>query len=144
MDPAGPGFYIIVAALKATDASHVVTIHTDAGILGTATGDGIADFWPNGGTRYQPGCPIVDPKLMHAGMHYIDLIKDQILLPLIKRFIPFTVTCSHARSCKFYAESLLNETAFIAVPCKSYLYFKLGMCYSKENVVMGFATPTTA
>ncbi|TKC48560.1 hypothetical protein EI555_016241, partial [Monodon monoceros] len=37
--------------------------------------------------------------------------------------------CNHARSHRFYAESILNPDAFIAYPCRSYKSFQAGNCF---------------
>lgn len=50
----------------------------------------------------------------------------------------FTDFCSHHLSWVFYAESLLNETAFMGVK-----YSEMGQPCS-EQVVMGYSTPPTA
>ncbi|XP_006831554.1 PREDICTED: pancreatic lipase-related protein 3 [Chrysochloris asiatica] len=41
----------------------------------------------------------------------------------------FSLDCNHARSHRFYAESILNPDAFIAYPCRSYDNFKAGDCF---------------
>lgn len=58
MDPAGP-FYNTTATkdkLAKGDAQFVQVIHSCAGGLGYNGVLGDADYWPNGGTRPQPGC----------------------------------------------------------------------------------------
>ncbi|XP_046617076.1 pancreatic lipase-related protein 3-like isoform X1 [Neodiprion virginianus] len=52
-------------------------------------------------------------------------------------------TCSHVRSCLFYAESVRNEDAFIGRACDSNSKFKIGSCNFNGLSVMGYATPTT-
>lgn len=44
-------------SISATDAVFVDVIHTDAGFLGAPMATGTVDFWPNGGSRRQFGCP---------------------------------------------------------------------------------------
>ena len=56
MDPALPLFYPGFKHLNSSDALFVDIIHTDAGIYGAYKDTGDVDFYPNGGTRYQPGC----------------------------------------------------------------------------------------
>ncbi|XP_050442303.1 lipase member H-B-like isoform X2 [Adelges cooleyi] len=59
LDPAGPGFeYIIIVdhQLDKTDALFVDIIHTAAGGLGYSSSLGHVDFFPNKGSRPQPGC----------------------------------------------------------------------------------------
>lgn len=66
LDPAGPSFLelfhvvpIFARQLAADDAVFVDVIHTDAGFMGDANSMGNVDFWPNSGTQFQPGCPVV-------------------------------------------------------------------------------------
>jgi len=44
--------------LSRADATFVDVIHTDGGNLGFARPIGHADFYPNGGSRHQPGCDL--------------------------------------------------------------------------------------
>lgn len=67
LDPAGPLYYelldfisIFEKPIGPSDARFIDIIHTDAGFLGQAYAGGHVDFWPNAGTRFQPGCPIID------------------------------------------------------------------------------------
>ncbi|KAK0082078.1 hypothetical protein PV326_007354 [Microctonus aethiopoides] len=116
LDPAGPlvDHFRVVKPLCATDATFVENIHTDGGVYGIDHSTGTIDFWPNHGKRMQPGCPLI----------FVPLSEDDF--------------CSHHLSWVFYAESLINETAF------------MGVRYSKikdpcsEQVVMGYSTPPTA
>ncbi|XP_046743819.1 lipase member H-like [Diprion similis] len=117
LDPAGPGFSESDVHLQASDAGFVEIIHTEASYLGIDYSAGDVDFWPNGGSS-QPGCSVTSELLL--------------------------ITCSHARSWAYYAESLINENAFVAVACDSYTEFKNGSCSSNTEVVMGYATPNTA
>lgn len=60
LDPAGPLFskmLKMVRRLNRDDARFVDVIHTDAGFFGDNHRCGTVDFWPNGGSRFQPGCP---------------------------------------------------------------------------------------
>lgn len=117
LDPAGPMFYFVIPGLKASDAEFVDVIHTDRLLLGSATTKGHADFFPNFGYRRQPNCQQ-------------------------KRVI--TDVCSHVMSYEYYAESVRNPNAFIALKCNSTLKYISGACNNNERVVMGFATPTNA
>ncbi|KAG9436247.1 lipase member H-A [Apis mellifera carnica] len=85
LDPAGPLYYLLNNHLSISDADFVDVIHTDMGIFGIALKIGHVDFFPNYGSRPQPGCL---------------LSSDDF--------------CSHHRSYKFYAESVKNHNAFIA------------------------------
>lgn len=62
LDPAGPLWYDngTNVPISNSDAHFVDIIHTDAGMDGAPRSTGTIDFWPNGGVRSQPGCP-VDP-----------------------------------------------------------------------------------
>lgn len=69
LDPAGPAFetpYLKDAdeRLDFTDANFVDVIHTCAGSLGILKPIGHADFYPNGGTFRQPGCPVLSARTM--------------------------------------------------------------------------------
>ncbi|KAK2575778.1 hypothetical protein KPH14_007163 [Odynerus spinipes] len=120
LDPAGPLFNVIEEHLSSKDAKFVDIIHTDYGMYGIARMTGSVDFYPNGGHRIQPGCPAISI-----------LLSDEDF-------------CSHRRSWRFYAESVIDENAFLAVKCSSHLKFLTGMCKNNEKVPMGFATPSTA
>ncbi|XP_039313434.1 pancreatic triacylglycerol lipase isoform X2 [Solenopsis invicta] len=107
---------------RITDARFVDIIHTDQGFYGVAKDTaGTVDFFPNGGSRVQPGCP-------------------RLKLPVIddKDF------CSHHRSWRFYAESVINESAFLGVQCSTLSDFKYDKCSNNTRIVMGYATPTSA
>lgn len=65
LDPAFPLFYGTFSYhLSKHDAEFVDVIHTDAWIYGAPVSTGTADFWPNGGTTLQPGCPKRNYKLL--------------------------------------------------------------------------------
>lgn len=117
LDPAGPFFYLIMDPLSAKHARFVDIIHTDAGSLGIAETTGTVDFFPNGGHRIQPGCPI------------------QFF------FFDGDVFCSHHRSWRFYAESVIDPDAFVGVQCSSQLSFIKGDCTNNKQAIMGYATP---
>lgn len=59
-DPAGPLFTSTDERrkLNKNDAECVTVLHTDAGYLGYRYSLGALDFFPNEGTRIQPGCRI--------------------------------------------------------------------------------------
>ncbi|XP_045454764.1 pancreatic triacylglycerol lipase-like [Melitaea cinxia] len=117
LDPASLGFYLPLSAapLNSGDASFVDIIHTDGGKYGTPFSLGHVDFWPNGGQAIQPGCP--------------------------RRYIPLSIEsfCSHWRSWRFYAESLIGGK-FVARKSTDYDAFLRG--YGSETALMGIsATP---
>ncbi|XP_015516106.2 lipase member H-B [Neodiprion lecontei] len=117
LDPAGPGFTETDSHLQASDADFVEIIHTEASYLGIDYSAGDVDFWPNGGSS-QPGCSTTS-----------ELVQ---------------ITCSHARSWAYFAESLSDEDAFLAIACDSYTEFEAGSCSSNTEEIMGYATPNTA
>ncbi|XP_031829060.1 lipase member H-A-like isoform X1 [Nomia melanderi] len=115
LDPAGPLYFSNY--LNASMAQFVDIIHTDAGAYGSIYDSGTVNFKPNFGHRVQPGCPL-------------------LVLPLSQGDY-----CSHHRSWRFWAETLKNETGFLAVKCNSDIDFILGLCDNKDIVPMGPATP---
>ncbi|XP_053958549.1 lipase member H-A isoform X2 [Anastrepha ludens] len=124
LDPAFPLFYGSFSNhLSKHDAEFVDVIHTDAWIYGAPVSTGTADFWPNGGTTLQPGCPRRNYKLL----------TDNDL-------------CSHRRSWWFWAESVKNEFSekFVAVKAINWTDFKNGKYIENEDhrVVMGHDCPT--
>ncbi|KAL0119584.1 hypothetical protein PUN28_007790 [Cardiocondyla obscurior] len=120
LDPAGPLYNLLQPSLSASDARFVDIIHTDYGFYGVTRVDGTVNFFPNSGRRIQPGCP----------QNPIFFSKDDF--------------CSHHRSWRFYAESLINESAFIGVQCSSLFNFVSNECINNTRIVMGYATPKSA
>ncbi|XP_049804309.1 pancreatic triacylglycerol lipase-like [Schistocerca nitens] len=118
LDPALPLFSILshVTSISAGDAQNVDVIHTDGGIYGIMGPVGTVDFYPNAGTRRQPGC---SPELI--------LIND---------------LCSHHRSFMMYAESLMRPMAFPAVWCTSWKEFTSGNCNNTQTAYMGILATT--
>ncbi|XP_018399013.1 PREDICTED: pancreatic lipase-related protein 2-like [Cyphomyrmex costatus] len=115
LDPAGPAFetpYLkdTKDRLDAADANFVDVIHTCAGSLGFLKPIGHADFYPNGGTFRQPGCPVFSSQ-----------------------------TCSHGRSYQFFAESIVHPDGFVAVKCSNWMDFQLDKCSDNNfsTAVMG-------
>ncbi|XP_068084053.1 inactive pancreatic lipase-related protein 1 isoform X1 [Anabrus simplex] len=96
--------------LRRKVAGTVDIIHTDAGNYGDESSAYTLDFYPNGGRKYQPGCKGARPY------------------------------CSHQRSWRYYAESVIYEKAFPAVKCDSWNHFKDGTCkkVSNQSVYMGY------
>ncbi|CAK9814363.1 Pancreatic triacylglycerol lipase [Anthophora plagiata] len=115
LDPAGPLFYTLNAHLSAADAEFVDIIHTDMGDYGIALSTGHVDFYPNGGFRPQPGCPLIGSSK--------------------------TMLCSHHKSYKFYAESIKNDD-FVGVKCANEFSILRGKCNQNEVGVMGYKTPS--
>ncbi|CAL1677802.1 unnamed protein product [Lasius platythorax] len=119
LDPAGPAFetpYLKDAEerLDSKDANFVDVIHTCAGSLGILRPIGHADFYPNGGTFRQPGCPVISSQY-----------------------------CSHGRSHQFFAESIVHADGFPAVQCANWIDFGLRKC-SNNTAVMGEFISTDA
>ncbi|KAK2586048.1 hypothetical protein KPH14_012045 [Odynerus spinipes] len=111
MDPARPGFESpslndLNIRLDSRDAKFVDIIHTCAGTLGFVRSIGHVDFYPNGGTFRQPGCPVFSSQY-----------------------------CSHARAHEFVGESIINPMAFGAVQCKSWVEYKMGKCRDNSTMV---------
>lgn len=109
LDPAGPLFHAFSSRLNSFDANFVDVIHTDSYILGLSKQVGHVDFYPNNGRRPQPGCPLISTLFFN--------------------------TCSHSRAIEFYAESVIDNNAFI------------GKCRNDCNdlfISMGYATPKNA
>lgn len=141
LDPAGPLFNIFEARLTSADARFVDIIHTDFGFYGIARNTGTVDFFPNGGHRVQPGCP----------KNFSFFSNEGTLLGLPKRIddtlgrsactlCTFSEFCSHHRSWRFYAESLIDESAFLAVQCPSFSRFSSGECNDNARIIMGYKT----
>lgn len=60
LDPAYLSFYPTMFSqyLSHSDATFVDIIQTDAGSIGMPIGTGTANFLPNAGISFQPGCPL--------------------------------------------------------------------------------------
>ncbi|CAG5073971.1 Similar to Pnlip: Pancreatic triacylglycerol lipase (Mus musculus) [Cotesia congregata] len=113
MDPARPLFEAPILKdtsdrLDFSDANFVDIIHTCAGTVGFVKPIGHADFYPNGGTYRQPGCPV---------------------------FI--TQYCSHGKSHQYMAESIIHPEEFVAVKCDSWKDYKANKCYDNTTAIMG-------
>ncbi|XP_053063257.1 pancreatic lipase-related protein 3 isoform X1 [Acinonyx jubatus] len=124
LDPAGPYFHNTPneVRLDPSDANFVDVIHTNAVRLlfefgaGTINACGHLDFYPNGG-KHMPGCEdLITPLFSFDFNAY-------------KEEVASFFDCNHARSHRFYIESILNPDAFIAYPCRSYRSFKAGNCF---------------
>ncbi|XP_043682139.1 pancreatic triacylglycerol lipase-like isoform X3 [Vespula pensylvanica] len=76
------------------------------GTLGFIRSIGHADFYPNGGTFRQPGCPVFSAQY-----------------------------CSHARAHDFMGESIINPLTFGAVQCNSWIEFKAAKCRDNSTIV---------
>ncbi|KAJ1519466.1 hypothetical protein ONE63_004752 [Megalurothrips usitatus] len=116
LDPAGPLFKDgRTNRLDASHADFVDVIHTCANVFGYRDAIGHVDFYPNGGTAFQPGCLVPDLT---------------------------TGKCSHNRAYLLFNESILLNSTFLAYrgrdadhPCED-------VDTDGEPVVMGLDTPT--
>ncbi|XP_014207069.1 pancreatic triacylglycerol lipase isoform X2 [Copidosoma floridanum] len=118
LDPANPLFYHFGADhISEKSARQVDIIHTDGGLYGAFERTGRTDFFPNGGGRPQPGCHLIG-------------------LPLSPKDL-----CSHWRSWRYYAESVVHNEAFPALACNSLASFQQGLCDNNNIVHMGYAMP---
>lgn len=109
LDPALPGFHLAGpgSRISSGDANYVEIIHTNGGLLGFLAAIGDVDFFPNGGSK-QIGC------LIDVGG-----------------------ACSHARSYRFYAESVTSDVGFHGRSCNTFLRWKLGFCKKGHTSIMG-------
>ncbi|KAL0123781.1 hypothetical protein PUN28_005949 [Cardiocondyla obscurior] len=113
LDPALPNFHLAGpgSRISSGDAKYVEIIHTNAGLLGYLVPIGDVDFYPNGGKK-QIGCPV-----------------------------DVSGACSHARSYRYFAESINSQVGFHGKNCKSYRRFKLGLCKNSHSSIMGGHKP---
>nr|XP_033334499.1 lipase member H-A-like [Megalopta genalis] len=109
MDPAGPLFGFPERTISAADARCVKCIHSDMGYAGTIVPCGHQDYYPNGGRRIQPGCPITE-----------DLLD----------------MCSHIRAGDFIRESALHPNSVLGIRCNSWEDFIAGNCDKSAIIPM--------
>ncbi|XP_078046318.1 lipase member H-like [Augochlora pura] len=110
MDPAGPLFGFPEPTINAADARCVKCIHSDMGYAGTVVPCGHQDYYPNGGVRIQPGCPMPT--------NILDM-------------------CSHIRSGDFIRESALHPNSVLAIRCDSWDDFRAGKCDGSSIIPLG-------
>lgn len=112
MDPALPLFSKKMGdSLSKRDAQFVDIIHTDGGQLGILAPLGHCDFYPNGGTPFQPGCMLTD--LVASG------------------------TCSHMRAPYYFSETIMNPNSMLGVRCDNMDNFMMGKCLNNPTALMG-------
>ncbi|XP_030425921.1 pancreatic lipase-related protein 2-like [Gopherus evgoodei] len=122
LDPAGPFFEDTPpkVRLDPTDARFVDVIHSNAAQfptvgLGMVNTTGHLDFYPNGGS-IMPGC-------------------DDVIIPLTKKDCRVfaedanSPICHHSRSHQFYFQSILHPNGFLGYPCRTYEFFRSGLCF---------------
>ncbi|XP_063241618.1 inactive pancreatic lipase-related protein 1-like [Bacillus rossius redtenbacheri] len=117
LDPALPLFQYWAGPedrLDQGDAEFVDVIHTCSNVLGYGSPVGHADFYPNGGSTFQPGC---------------------CCLP------EFVDACSHSRSHQYFAESITSTVGFRSLRCDTWSDFEAGRCDNATAVDMGEKTP---
>ncbi|ALC39639.1 maker506, partial [Drosophila busckii] len=117
LDPAKPLFVNAPNALKLdkSDAEFVDIIHTDPFERGMLLPLGHADFYPNGGGSYQPGC------------------QNEIMRS----------TCNHDRAPQFYAESIDSTVGFWGLKCENMIKYAEQDCGDPTYALMGYGVPKT-
>lgn len=109
MDPAMPLFLIVKSdRLHKNDAVTVDVVHTCAGLAGLDDAIGDVDFYPNGGSKPQPGCGL-------------DLLG----------------VCSHGRSYELVGESGWEKNAFKSELCPNKDDAINGACDANATANMG-------
>ncbi|XP_033334498.2 lipase member H [Megalopta genalis] len=116
LDPAGPLFNFVGTSVSASDALCVKCVHTDEYYYGTFKPCGHLDFYPNGGSRNQPGCT----------------------------FLSSVSACSHERATEFTAEAALDPHGFPSIQCDSWADFKIGKCNKSAVIPFGQNAPCSA
>uniref|UniRef100_A0A8D8Z5M2 Lipase member H-B n=1 Tax=Cacopsylla melanoneura TaxID=428564 RepID=A0A8D8Z5M2_9HEMI len=132
LDPAGPGFQVILGKdrkLDESDAQFVDVIHTAAGSAGYYGVLGHVDFYPNSGQPPQPGCNMELPFLS----------SNQ------EKSIFSNFGCSHMRSYELFSESIRHPTAFKSIKCQSWSEYMSGTYPNDSDIqYMGDPVKSTA
>lgn len=152
MDPAGPNFEDnspnAKNRLEGDDADFVDIIHGDAGFYGVNCSIGMADFWPNNGTRTQRGCPPTNAPISQNENRKLDRkhLFQQRKHAVVIFSNNFIDPCSHVRPVLYFIESVRNTAEpkrldFYAAK----RYFNGTMSANETDIVrMGINCPTTA
>ncbi|KAL0851368.1 hypothetical protein ABMA28_007184 [Loxostege sticticalis] len=107
LDPAGPQWENHNDRLRTNAGRYVEAIHTDGRAYGIMNPSGHADFYPNGGRRYQPGC----------------------------RFM--NIACSHGRVTELFASSVRHNNRFVGRRCVNLWEAELSTCNGATLVMGG-------
>ncbi|XP_078046317.1 lipase member H-like [Augochlora pura] len=116
LDPAGPMFDYMGRSVSASDALCVKCVHSDEHYYGTFQPCGHLDFYPNGGSRNQPGCSMMESM----------------------------AACSHERATQISAEAAQKPDDFPAIQCQSWSQFKHGRCNTSSIIPFGLNAPCNA
>lgn len=93
LEPANPGFFppILLQHLSYSDADFVDIVHTDTNFYGQPHATGTADFWPNDGSRIQPGCPFgLFLPLTQNGRFHLESVTPLIIAADVQLFLELT------------------------------------------------------
>ena len=84
---------------------------------------GTIDFYPNGG-RDQTGCATLPDKVLTGLVNLVTLNIDDL---------ENISGCSHVAAYKYYIDSILNPSCYVAYSCSSVDEFNKGNCLSCSN-----------
>lgn len=141
LDPAGP-WSDHGDPIDPSDGRFVDVIHTDAGFVGRRQSGGHVDFWPNAGTRYQPGCPFAENFFSVENRKIIH--KHCILFAYYICGFGISEGCNHIRAWQLWSESVANSEnvdTFSAVQAKDWESFERGDIDNSRVVSMGVNCP---
>ncbi|GJQ82249.1 hypothetical protein Trydic_g19449 [Trypoxylus dichotomus] len=126
LDPAYPGYNTASEdqRINPEDADFVDIIHTDGGNFGFINPIGHVDFYPNGGTYYQPGC------------NHRHLREEERIFEVF--------SCSHNLAHKLYIESINIPYNFPATRCYVSSVGEERVCNKSDIVYLGFAASSKA
>ncbi|XP_044014057.1 lipase member H-B-like [Aphidius gifuensis] len=116
LDPAKPKFENSDERLNRSCAEFVDVIHTSTDEIGIEDKIGHTDYYPNGGSRDQPGC------------------KESSFW---KKFLLLQDICAHSRSHELMTDSIKYSNSLIATRCDNWDDYKNGKCANNEITHMG-------